>query len=312
MRNIISKNFDCVIITGPTASGKTDLSYELAKYVSGEIINADMGQFYTPCSIGTAKPDWKNHPTIAHLFDIIDNPWCISAFDYRKMVFKLIRSIKLRRKTPIIVGGSAFYIKSLFFPPIEKKDENSRTFEVESSPDVSVWQKLNEIDPERAQKIHPNDMYRVKRALAIWKTTGKKPSQFIPQFNHPFNSLIFNINPDKQILRQCIAQRAEHMIKSNSWIDEAKQLMETPWERFILKKKFIGYKQIFDWLRNGQQREVLPTLITEITQKTWQYAKRQLLFLDKCLRDLSMKQTKNRVSIITSVDNSLEKFCSIR
>ena len=310
MHSIISKNFDCVIITGPTASGKTDLSYELAKHVSGEIINADMGQFYTSCLIGTAKPNWKDHPTIAHLFDIIDSPRCISAFDYRKMAFKLIRLIKLRKKIPIIVGGSAFYIKSLFFPPIEKKDKDSRIFEVKSLTDVSAWQKLNEIDPERAQKIHPNDVYRVKRALAIWKTTGTKPSQLVPQFDHPFNSLFLNIRPDKNILRQCIAQRAEHMIKYNYWIDEAKQLMGTPWERFILKKNFIGYKQIFDWLHNGQQKEVVPTLITEITQKTWQYAKRQLLFFDKFLRDLSMKQTKNRVTVITSVNNSLEKFCS--
>ena len=111
-----------IIIYGPTAVGKTDFAEALAQRINGEIINADAAQFYTPLTIGTAKPDWRKAPVPYHLFDICDEPNNYSVAAYRADVERAVTSIASRGKIPIIVGGSGFYIHSLFFPlPISRK-----------------------------------------------------------------------------------------------------------------------------------------------------------------------------------------------
>ena len=111
-------NFSNVlIISGPTASGKTNLSEKIAQEFDGEIINADVGQFYVPLSIGTAKPDWKNSPLKQHLFDIIDEPVNFNVSRYRELVFDKVNEIWAQNAIPILVGGSGFYLKSLFQAP---------------------------------------------------------------------------------------------------------------------------------------------------------------------------------------------------
>src|SRR5579859_8042174 len=106
-----------LVITGPTGVGKTDFALDLAQHIPSEIINADMGQCYKPLTIGTSKPDWKSQATPHHIFDVLDEPAHFSVTDYREKVLDLIHGIWSRNKLPIIVGGSGFYIKSLFFPP---------------------------------------------------------------------------------------------------------------------------------------------------------------------------------------------------
>ncbi len=109
-----------LIITGPTASGKTDLSLAIAREIDAEIINGDVGQFYTPLSVGTAKPDWRNQEVPHHLFDIISEPQDFSVSAYRQLVIDTAEKVWQRGRLPIIVGGSLFYIKSLFFPPMQQ------------------------------------------------------------------------------------------------------------------------------------------------------------------------------------------------
>ena len=106
------------IVYGPTGVGKTSLVDDLAKEVSLEIINGDVGQFYKPFTIGTAKPDWKNYQTPHHLFDIIDQPKSITVAEYRKLICQKVDEVSSRGNLPVIVGGSGFYLKSLFYPPI--------------------------------------------------------------------------------------------------------------------------------------------------------------------------------------------------
>ena len=113
-----------LIISGPTASGKTDLSEKISKIFPSEIINADIGQFYQPLNIGTAKPDWKNKPIQHHLFDILDKPEDLSVFRYYSLVLNKANIICKNNKIPIITGGSLFYLKSLYFPPKELEKKN--------------------------------------------------------------------------------------------------------------------------------------------------------------------------------------------
>ena len=109
-----------VVITGPTGVGKSDLALKLAEEVNGEIVNADIGQFYTPLTIGTAKPDYKSTPLKHHLFDLIDTPTHFTVVDFRFHVATLVQDLYNHGITPIIVGGSSFYLKALFFPPHHK------------------------------------------------------------------------------------------------------------------------------------------------------------------------------------------------
>jgi len=263
-----------VIITGPTASGKTDLSLRLAEKLHGEIINADVGQFYTACSIGTAKPDWQNQTIPHHLFDIISEPQDLSVSTYRKLVLKTIADIQQRNKTPIIVGGSLFYLKSLFFPPSEHV-----TTSLQTKLDGNIsWDTLNKIDPQRAAKLHPNDTYRITRALQVWQATGSEPSKYEPQFLPPFSATLYVLTPPRELLFERINLRTTLMMsKSPNWIDEVQKLRGTEWEAFLKRKKLIGYEELFSWL-NMKKTDDKSMLIAAIQKATRRYAKRQMTF----------------------------------
>jgi len=238
-----------------------------------------MGQFYQPLTIGTAKPDWKKASVQHHLFDVLTQPVDLNVCTYRTMLVQKIEEICGRGKLPIIVGGSLFYLKSVFFPP--KINTEVRPKQVSVLQGQTLWDKLNEIDPARALALDPNDTYRIKRALALWKQTGKKPSELQPEFNFSLNFLFAFISPPREILYERINQRTEQMIKREGWIDEVKCLRGTSWETFLKRKKLIGYPEIFDWIERGEREHELDDLVRTIQAATRQYAKRQLTFWKK-------------------------------
>jgi tRNA dimethylallyltransferase len=261
-----------LIITGPTAVGKTDIVLRLAQTIPSEIINADSGQMYTPLSIGTAKPDWRNEPVPHHLFDLSNEPANFSVTDFRERVVGLITKIHDRGRLPILVGGSAFYIQSLFFPP----SKNVATPISVEKGDFS-WERLNEIDPERAKKIHKNDHYRIERALTLWEETGTLPSELVPVYKPlvPFHCLF--LTRERDDLYQRIDQRVFQMIEEG-WIEEVASLRSTSWESFLKKKKIIGYDIILEYLNKGIAESKKDELIEKIQKKTRNYAKRQMIF----------------------------------
>ena len=287
-----------LIISGPTASGKTSISLDLAKLIPSEIINADMGQFYTPFGIGTAKPDWKKQKAKHHLFDIIDIPEDLTVAKYRKLVLEKAEQIWNNGKLPIIIGGSLFYIKSLYYPPKNIEKQKGKAEDVallkRDKEQEDLWTVLSKIDPKRAAKLHPNDTYRIERALAIWYETGVKPSECEPEFNPNFNSIFLFINPPKDILVERIEKRTVDMIKKDGWIQEAEQLLSTGWEEFINRKGFIGYPEIFEWIKNGKKESELDLLIQDIVCKTWQYAKRQITFWKPLKKNLLLKENQKK------------------
>lgn len=280
-----------VIISGPTASGKTSLSLELTKELSkqtglkSQVINADIGQFYTTLQVGTAKPDWQNMPIQHHLFDVLDKPEDLNVIKYRSMVIDKINKIWKQGELPIIVGGSLFYIRSLFFPPttggFNPLDGPDTSTELTNRPDktTDLWEQLNQIDPERAQSIHPNDRYRIERALSIWETTGKKPSSLGPSFEPPFHSRIIFIDLPRELLFDRINRRTKQMLL-RGWLEEVEKLKGTEWEPFLKRKKLIGYPEIFDWIDKSKPAGI-EELVELIQQKTRQYAKRQITFWKK-------------------------------
>lgn len=306
------KNLYVLIIAGPTSSGKTDLSLKISETLNTEIINIDVGQFYKPLSIGTAKPDWKNQKVKHHFFDIINQPKDLSVYEFNKIVLNKINEIYQKGKIPILVGGSLFYIKSLFFPPQELKQvENKKIEKFNNLTSEQLWEKLNEIDPARASSIKKNDLYRIKRALQIWQTTGIKPSKYHPRFEPKFNARILFLDIDKEILKERINKRTDEMIKIG-WVKEVESLLNTKWEQFLETKKLIGYAQIIQWLQ--EKKNDLNELIKIIQTKTWQYAKRQLTFWKSFKKTLKeeAKRSQKKIAISELHDLSEKTFKKIK
>lgn len=282
-----------IIITGPTGVGKSALAEQLASLIEGEIINADMGQFYTPLTIGTAKPDYKNSPSKHHLFDVLDAPINFSVTAYRETLLATMTDIWQRGKMPLIVGGSGFYVRSLFFPPQDPIQKIPLDDHIESMAHNELWPLLYQIDPQRAEQLHPNDTYRIKRALAIWYQTGQKPSSMQPAFISPGNGIVIFVTRQREQLYTLINERV-HVMLDAGWVDEVAQLNQD-WHDFLLTKKIIGYPEVIEYLKNNISTDQLRSLIQ---QKTRNYAKRQWCFWQSLKKDILTFDTQSSLTIL--------------
>ncbi|MFA6065955.1 MAG: tRNA (adenosine(37)-N6)-dimethylallyltransferase MiaA [Candidatus Babeliaceae bacterium] len=269
-----------VIIMGPTGVGKSDVALELANALDGEIINGDVGQMYTPLTIGTAKPDWKNSSVRHHLFDIINECTSITAVMYRTLFNKACDDIVARNKMPILVGGSGFYIKSLFFPPRETSilhDSNESESMYSHMSTRDLWTQLSSIDSKRAQAIHANDRYRILRALTLYQKTKILPSLLQPEFIANFSCYIIFLNRDRDDLYSRIDARVISMM-DGGWINEVNALSAN-WKSFLIDKKIIGYDDIIKYIYEKKHaHQDLHELIDHVQKNTRNYAKRQLSF----------------------------------
>ncbi len=266
-----------IALYGPTAVGKTDLSLAIAQQLSAEIINMDVGQFYAPLSIGTAKPDWRSFSTPHHLFDTIDSPRDFSVTEYRQIVLETMERIWKRNHVPLLVGGSGFYLSSLLFPPLSGSAEPAEAFPLLLKDPKSLWQELNNVDPLRAAALHPHDTYRIQRALQIWHTTQQKPSERQTRYQPPASHLIIFLTRDRSELYARINERVKIMIKQG-WIEEVERLIESPWKDFLQKKRLIGYPELIEYATHEKTADALQKTLETIQQKTRNYAKRQETF----------------------------------
>ncbi len=284
-----------LIIYGPTGVGKTDLALAIAQQVPAEIINMDVGQFYTPLSIGTAKPDWKNQPIPHHLFDIIDTPINYTVSDYRLVAYEKIKEISARGKLPIVVGGSGFYLHALLFLSPVPVQVSSGTY-IKKYDDHDIWQELHKIDPVRAEAIDKSDTYRIERALDIWYATGKLPSSFAPIYKPEVDYTIVFVERDREELRNRITARVLEMFRQG-WIEETEKLIGSPWQQFIRKKNLIGYREIFDYLASEKSSAAFSRMVELISTQTCQYAKRQFTFWRKLEREIKKEKRYTGESI---------------
>lgn len=302
---MIKKNNFILILYGPTGVGKTDCALALADRIGGEIVNMDVGALYTPLNIGTAKPDWRSSSIPHHLFDIIDTPRNLTVVEYRALIEPLFEAIWQRGKVPILVGGSGFYLKSLFYPP--KGDDIKESAEYAHIEEQNLWGHLNAIDPIRAAAINQNDTYRIKRALDIWYATREKPSEYKPNFEPIAPFILFFLTRPRENLYARINQRVQAMIE-DGWVQEVRQLRGTNWEPFIFQKKIIGYDDILNYFSTAQAVADEDLMIASIQKKTRNYAKRQFTFwrsLQKDLQDALAEYTDSNLvaqSYIAEVD----------
>lgn len=266
-----------ILIFGPTAVGKSSFAESLGREIPSQIINCDIGQFYTPLTIGTAKPDWKSSDIKHHLFDIIDEPKQYNVCQYRDLLFQTAKNIWSDDTIPILVGGSGFYLKSLFFPPIDYKMVQAVNKTDSAVCGVELWDMLQRVDPVRASSIEKNDIYRIRRALNIYKETGKRPSELIPVYDFPSNFLLIFLTRDRKELYERIDKRVLQML-DEGWIEEVEGLLSTDWEGFLQEKKLIGYDIIIRYLKGDREERSRQQMIDTIQKKTRNYAKRQITF----------------------------------
>lgn len=265
-----------LVLFGPTASGKTDFSSEFAGMLPVEPVNADAAQFYKQLTIGTAKPDWKNQPIEHHLFDILDTPVDYSAFQYRSDCDRLTTALFDRNRIPLFTGGSGFYLKSLFFRLKQLRVSGDRIRRPESVElaGKSPWEALFSVDPVRARSIHPNDLYKINRALDIRYGSGIVPSLLEPSFN-PItkDAVVIFLSRDREDIARRVVLRISDMI-GRGWIEEVRGLSEE-WRRFLERKRFIGYGEILALLDGSIKKEHAVELIRN---RTLNYVKRQNTF----------------------------------
>jgi tRNA dimethylallyltransferase len=288
-----------ILLYGPTAVGKSDVALVLARRLGGEIINMDVGQLYAPLTIGTAKPNWRHSNIPHHLFDILTTPTNYTVVAYRQEVMRLVREIRARARIPILVGGSGFYLKSLFFAPSTLHTVEIGQNIMPSDNAVNLWSTLSAIDPLRATAISPYDTYRVQQALNIWYTAGIKPSNCKPIFHNPFgHCALVILQRERHNLYERINTRVCHMLDAG-WVDEV-QALNTDWITFIHKKKVIGYTEIASFTEIPCATEYEYSVLVEcIAQRTRRYARRQVTFGNMLEREFRAIATNGATAPVT-------------
>jgi len=272
-----------IIISGPTAVGKTKLSIELAQKFNGEIINADSIQIYKGLNIGSAKITEDEKQGIAHhLIDFLSPFDTYSVGDYVKNAKNIISDIISRKKTPIIVGGTGLYISSLLFEigstcgKDEKYREKLEKYIQNNSLD-NLYVKLQEIDPESAEKIHPHQKDRIIRALEIYHLTGKKKSEQKNSTESNYDYLLFGLYDDREIVYDRINKRVDKMLE-DGLLEEVKNLINLGITKTNQCSEAIGYKEPYEYLTGNISKE---EFVEKLKQNTRNYAKRQITWLKK-------------------------------
>lgn len=276
-----------VIIQGPTASGKSELAVRLAENFSGEIINADSMQVYRGMNVGTAKPSREMQDRVPHhLLGVIDPDRQFSAADFRREAEKVIRDIVDRGKRVFIVGGTGLYIKALTKGLIDSPGGNDQLREelkavAKVRGNLELYERLAKVDPATAERLHPNDLVRIIRALEVHEMTGCSMSEF--RNRHQFGGgggyccLKLGITADRSELYRRIDERVDRMME-NGLVEEVEELLSKGYSPCLKSMRSLGYRQICSSLSGEITMEEAVSLIKRDTRR---YAKRQMTWFRK-------------------------------
>lgn len=297
-----------IVICGPTASGKTKLSIELAKKIEAEIVSADSMQIYKDMNIGTAKPTIEEMQGIKHyMIGNISPQERFSVASYKIDAEQAIEEILLKGKTPIVVGGTGLYIDSLIydinFADIKIDEQYRKELEKISNEQGldKLYKMAVEIDAQAMEKISKNDKKRIIRVLEIYKQTNKTKTEhdiLSRQKEVKYDHKVFAINIPRDILYNRINERVDSMINSGL-IDEVKNLLRK-YNNFPTAMQGLGYKEVKKYLEGELTRQ---EMIDKLKLETRRYAKRQLTWFRKNNRTIWLngtEDTANNVEIIIS------------
>ena len=272
-----------IILTGPTAVGKTALSIRLAKKVNGEIISADSMQVYKGMDIGSAKVSKEEMDGVKHyLIDVLDPSDEFNVVKFQEMAKEAMEEIYSKGKIPIIAGGTGFYIQSILYDIDFEKNENDREYRTyleniaaTEGGEKKLYEMLENIDPKSAVSIHENNVKRVIRALEFFQETGtpiSEPNEGQRETESPYNFCYFVLNDDREKMYANIEKRVDIMLDTGL-VAEVKTLHEKGYHKEMVSMQGLGYKEILDYL-NGEIS--LDRAVYLIKRDTRHFAKRQL------------------------------------
>lgn len=281
------KKLPLIILTGPTAVGKTALSVKLAKTIGGEIISADSMQVYRHMDIGSAKITAAEMDGVPHyLIDVLNPDQEFDVYTFQQLAKAAMREIYRHGRIPIVVGGTGFYIQALLYDIdfTEKEDDGSLRRELEllgeEHGNEFLHHLLLEADPEAAAQIHANNRKRVIRAIEYFRLTGEPISvhnRKEREKESPYDFYYFVVNTERRLLYERIEARVDRMIESGL-VEEVKQLKAMGCTGTMVSMQGLGYKEILDYLDGNC---TLEEAVYMIKRDTRHFAKRQLTWFKR-------------------------------
>lgn len=277
----VNKKRPLIILTGPTAVGKTALSIELAKRLNGEIISADSMQVYKHMDIGTAKIKPEEMQGIRHhLIDLLEPFEEFNIAHFQKTAKDVMEDIYKRGNCPIIVGGTGFYIQAVLYDiqftettaDVSYREELEKIARTEGT--EILFELLRKTDPVSCETIHPNNIKRVIRALEYYKQTGEpisKHNEIQKCRTSPYEFRYYVLSLDRKLLYERINKRVDKM-REDGLIDEVTRLLQMGCTEHMVSMQGLGYKEIIDALKG---RDSMEHAFERIKQETRHFAKRQ-------------------------------------
>jgi tRNA dimethylallyltransferase len=269
------------VIAGPTAVGKSSFAVAVAEEIGGELVNADSVQLYRHLDIGTAKPTAEERDRVPHhLFDVLDPDQESNVADYVGMASEAIADIRDRGKLPVVVGGTGMYIRVLvhgIFDAPEPDEEIRHRYRTLAAEEGSphLHEMLEDVDPDLAEKIHPNDAVRIIRGLEVYEQTGKPLSvhQREHRFKKPnYDALKVGLLRPRQELYDRINLRAEQMIEEGL-LEEYRGLIDRGYDRELKPLQSLGYRQMGEFVFDGVSMD---GALDAMRRGTRRYAKQQI------------------------------------
>lgn len=281
-KNCIVKT--ALVVCGPTGSGKTKLSIDLAKAFDGEIISADSVAIYKGLNIGSAKPTEKERSEVVHhMIDVVSPTEEFSVAEYKELSRKILSDVIKRGKTPVICGGTGYYIDALLYDfsygNCPKNEEFRLKCEktIEEQGVLSLHERLSSVDKETADILHPNDVMRIVRALEIYETTGKKKSEITDEKTPVVPFFAFSYDYEREVLYERIEKRVDKMF-ADGLIDEVNGLLDSGVTADMQSMQAIGYKEVVSGLNEKLSEEQIKETVKRNTRR---YAKRQITWFKK-------------------------------
>jgi tRNA dimethylallyltransferase len=295
-----------LVICGATASGKTSLAVECAKKLNTEVISADSQLIYKGLNVGTAKPTAEEMCGVKHhMIDIVEPTESFNVGNYRETALPIMKKLLSENKIPVICGGTGFYINSLLFDfsygNIEGSEEVRRRYAefLDQNGKEALFERLKEIDPETAIKLHVNDVKRVIRALEIYELSGKRKSEQHDNMVSAFDYLAVAINFKREELYDRINKRVDTMLE-NGLVEEVEGLLSRGIDEKYQCMQAIGYKEVLACLKNGNLHSTMSGIIK---QNTRHYAKRQIVFFKKLPNIVWLEPEQATAEYITELLN---------
>lgn len=270
-----------IVICGPTGIGKTELSLALAEAFGGSIVSADSMQIYRYMDIGTAKPDASERLRVHHyMIDVADPDEAFDAARFCREGRQAVARIRAAGNVPFVVGGTGFYIRALLHglfesPPVVSDILQRLKAEAADNGIAPLYRRLSVFDPAAAARIHPNDAYRVIRALLVCESTGMPVSAIRNAHgfqDQPFDALCLCLSVDRDVLYERIDRRVDAMLRAGL-LEEVKGLLDRGYASDLRPMQAIGYRHMADIIEGRMGREEAVDLLKRDTRR---FAKRQL------------------------------------